>query len=453
MDETQIGRVIRVVLYLRISLDKDGKEAGVDRQREDCQQLADSLGWEVVGEHVDNNISASKFGKKIRKEYLAMLQAIEAAEIDAIIMWDPDRLLRQPKELEALIDLVEGRKLEIRAVMAAKLDLETANGRLIARMLVAVAAHESEHKSERIKRKMQQKRDDGDPHAGGVRCFGYTPDGRDLVHEEAVLIREAASRVLAGETIGHILLDWTHRGVQPSGGGQGWSGSNFKRLLISPRLVAQTRDGQPGNWPAVLDVTTWFRLCAVLGVNKPRQKARRYLLTGMLRCGKCGVSLAGSGGSYRCLTPVRGGCGALSVRAAALDDHVTRMALAAIPAQEAEGGPADEVELLLQALRQAEADITQLAKDHYVEKRVSRPAYMAANDDLEARAAQLRERIADCQSTEDLGSLADIVEHWENQSLSYRQAVLRTVLDRVEVLPAASTRTLPKDRLKFFWRA
>lgn len=428
---------MRAAIYARISLDKDGEGQGVERQLEDCRKLIADRGWTLAEEYVDNDVSA--YSGKRRPQFERML----TGDFDTLVVWRTDRLARRGKDLQRFLDL--GATL----TSCTEPEFTGSTGLLMLRILAGFAEHESGVKSERVARKMKQKRENGDPHAGGRRCFGYTQGGMSLIPEEASLIQEAAQRILAGETVGHILLDWTARGIKPPGGGKSWSGSNFKRLLTSPRLVAQP----PATWPAILDLATWERLRSVLQVKRGKTP-RRFLLTGLLYCGKCGGQMAGSGGSYRCLSKLRGGCGALSVRALAVEAEVTALALAAIPTeQEVEGDTQNQVEVLLNALRQVEADIAQLAKDHYVEKRIGRPAYMAANDELEARAAQIREQVADYQGDQDLGTLDDIVQSWEHQSLSWKQAVLRTVLEKVVCEPAASTRTPAADRLKLLWRA
>ena len=53
---------VRAAIYLRVSLDSTGEQLAVQRQREDCRKIAADRGWTVVGEYVDNSVSAS--GKK-----------------------------------------------------------------------------------------------------------------------------------------------------------------------------------------------------------------------------------------------------------------------------------------------------------------------------------------------------------------------------------------------------
>src|SRR5215217_2105907 len=76
--------MIRAAIYARISYDPGARAVGVDRQREDCLRLAASRGWTVVAEYIDNNVSAFKYSRKARTQYLRLLDDIEAGRIDAI---------------------------------------------------------------------------------------------------------------------------------------------------------------------------------------------------------------------------------------------------------------------------------------------------------------------------------------------------------------------------------
>jgi DNA invertase Pin-like site-specific DNA recombinase len=83
---------------------------------------------------------------------------------------------------------------------------------MTARVVGAVARAESEHKSERIRRQREQVPAAGQYH-GGHRSYGYTSDGVHIHEDAAARIREAAARVLAGESVRSIAKDWNARGV------------------------------------------------------------------------------------------------------------------------------------------------------------------------------------------------------------------------------------------------
>jgi site-specific DNA recombinase len=163
-------------------------------------------GWTVSGVYVDDDRSA--YSGKPRPAYEELIGDLKAGRIDAVVAWHPDRLHRSPRELEDFIDLVEASHAAAATVQTGEYDLGSASGRMTARVVGAVARAESEHKSERIRRQREQAAAAGRFH-GGRRSFGYEADGVTVVEAEAVLIREAASRFLAGESLRAIAIAGT----------------------------------------------------------------------------------------------------------------------------------------------------------------------------------------------------------------------------------------------------
>jgi hypothetical protein len=75
-------------IYCRISHDKTGAGLGVERQKQDCRELAARLGWSVTEVFCDNDLSA--YSGKRRPRYQALLEAIRAGRIDAVLTWHTD---------------------------------------------------------------------------------------------------------------------------------------------------------------------------------------------------------------------------------------------------------------------------------------------------------------------------------------------------------------------------
>ena len=123
---------IQAGLYLRISQDRTGQEAGVARQEKDCRVLASEREWDVVDVFTDNDVSA--YSGRPRPAYQRMLNAIRLGRINAVIAWHTDRLYRQPKDLEGLIDLAEERGVKFATVKAGEIDLSTPTTRAMARV-------------------------------------------------------------------------------------------------------------------------------------------------------------------------------------------------------------------------------------------------------------------------------------------------------------------------------
>ena len=128
----------------------------------------------------------------------------------------------------------------------------------------------------------------------------------------------------------------------------------LRKSLSSPQLAGiRTVDGVmvTGTWPAILDVATHRAILAEL--DKPergrgRPAGERWLLTGLLVCGKCGQSVAAGGEHqvkakggiikrqrhYRCARPgnMRTGCGT-TMAADPLEGWVEAAVLATVTPQ------------------------------------------------------------------------------------------------------------------------
>src|SRR3984957_19650849 len=108
---------MRAAVYTRISQDATGQPAGVSRQLEDCEALADRLGWEVTQRYEDNDLCA--YSGHTRPGFEAMLKAMADSEFGAVICWHPDRLFKSMTDLERLIPIATDRGAKLRTVSAA----------------------------------------------------------------------------------------------------------------------------------------------------------------------------------------------------------------------------------------------------------------------------------------------------------------------------------------------
>lgn len=333
------------MIYTRISRDRVGAGLGVDRQAKDCQELAERLGWAVVAERSDNDLSA--YSGRARPGYEAMLDDIREERANAILAWHTDRLHRRPSELEAFISLCETYDVTVQTVRAGEVDLSTPSGRAIARTLGAWARHEVEHSIARQTRAKQQAAADG-KYRGGRRPYGYEPDGVTVRPDEATVVRDITNRALLNESLNSIARDLNEAGLVHSTGGK-WTARAVRDLVMRPRNAGFVEHhGEPeaaeAQWPAIVDRDTWRAARALMSDpnRRPiRRTPHRFIGSGVYVCGQCGDTMIsattmGAGRrnrpSYRC----RAGY------------HVTRMA-----------EPVDELvtEVALRRLSEADARI------------------------------------------------------------------------------------------------
>jgi hypothetical protein len=271
-----------------------------------------------------------------------MMADVSAGRIDVVVAWDPDRLHRNPSELEDFITIIEETKCQVETVQTGIYDLTTHNGRLFARLLGAMARNESEQKSARLKRKHLELAQQGKNSGGGTRPFGFTEDRMEIVESEAIHIREAARLVLAGRTLGGIVKDWDRSGIRTSTG-KPWRTASLRRMLISARIagVRELRDEVETDavWPAIISKPDLTRLRLIL--LDPRRRtnhgARKYLLSGgLITCGLCGSNLIARprGDKKRCYVcasdPGIGGCGKIRSLAEPLESAVVEMIFLAL---------------------------------------------------------------------------------------------------------------------------
>jgi site-specific DNA recombinase len=287
---------------------------------------------------------------------------------DTLLVVDLDRLARDPRDLEDAIELVEHYRAVVADVSGA-LDLSTDHGVFLARLMVAHANLSSRDTSRRIRRARLADAEAGRPHRG-FRAFGYAADGVSVVEEEAALIREAYDRLLAGASGYAVVTDWNRRGLLTPRG-RPWKYATFRQVLTNPRvaglasrqrlpaergvagagdefgkwMVRCRADGSEvlGCWPAIVERARWEAVCAAFSQTARRAGAgtarntRKYLLSGLLRCGLCGGAMYGqthrTSVLYVCHGRTNATCRGVSGRAAPLEEHIAQAALAKYEAE------------------------------------------------------------------------------------------------------------------------
>jgi site-specific DNA recombinase len=313
-----------------------GAGLGVERQEQDCRALAERLGLPIGAVLVDNDLSAYN-SRKPRPAYQQLIEGVKAGAVTAVIAWHPDRLHRSPRELEQFIDIIEAAGIPVHTVTAGDVDLSTAHGRMTARIVGAVARHESEHKSERNRRKHLELAEKGLP-SGGQRRYGYELDGVTVREGEAQVVREIARRVISGDSLSRIAHDLNDHGTVSARGGP-WTPAMVRQTVLRPRNAAlRVYSGQvfgKAVWPPLITEETWAIVRALLQDPARRTittNARKHLLSGIARCGVCGTGMRVSWRDdrqlYQCMS--RQAC--VTRRLAPVDEMVTEAVIARLSA-------------------------------------------------------------------------------------------------------------------------
>lgn len=466
----------RAAVYLRISQDRTGQQAGIGRQREDCLAHAARLGFADPIIFVDNDVSAFDGGR--RPGYDALVREV-AAGVDHVIVWHVDRLYRRPKELEDLLSLVKQHPLRIEAVRGGGMDLNTAEGRLLARQLVAIAAYESGHRSDRVKRANRQAAEEGAWH--GPARYGYGAGGT-LIPEQAAVIREIADRFLAGQSLRSIAAWLNRSGIPPQRASSGtagrWYPYTVRSILASARISGQRsyapdrRQDPPegreilglGVWEAIITPDETARIRAMLGdpSRRPHIPATPSLLGGIARCGKCGAGLVVSGhrpatGSpatrrYTCrrdpTQPERGG---LSIDATRLDDHITQHVLRRLARPRPSSGT-ESVASLLQRIVEIHTRLDHVGqdlRDGLISPGEHRAGLAAAEEAIQHAERRL---VATGGATAlygaPIGDPDGLHRWWRGLEVADKRAVITTVINTLRIAPGKPGRRFDPTRIR-----
>jgi DNA invertase Pin-like site-specific DNA recombinase len=464
----------RAGVYCRLSYAPDGSLEKVERQEGDCRELACRLGWTISEAHVflDNSRSAWRRDRK-RPGWDALLDAVEAGDIDGIICYHGDRLMRQPYDLEKLIAAAERRGLRIASVSGTR-DLDSADDRFILRIEVAQACRESDNTSRRVLRGNAARVAKGLGTMGGYRPFGYgvptgvvnartdkatgeeihvpAVDTTKQVPEEAAVIAEAVERMLSGQSQSGVIRWMNEPGMPPTTQGGPWTEKTLRALLIRPRiagLIEHEGTLHKAVWEPIITPEAWEDIKALYQRNTDMHpypgRGRRNLLTKVAECGRgCGTLSAkimkGQRGkplrAYYCQE-----CGKISRAADHLDAYVTGRVLAVLndPAfikmVHADTGDGPGVGAQIVSLEQRRTATEEQLKNLADNPDVDVALGLAALASFDRKIAELRNQLAVGAKARRLARMAGMtLEQWGDEPIEVRSATVRDLL-RVVVLP------------------
>lgn len=422
-----------------------------------------------------------------------ILQDVRAGKVASVVVTKLDRLTRSIKDLLSLLELFDAHGVRF-VSLTQNLDTSTPIGRFMLQLLGIIAELERGLVSERVAEDMRVMAKKG-KWLGGPVPFGYRAvDGKlEIEPEEAALVKRIFDDYLEQRSLRAV----THR-LNDDGkrtrGGQPWAPTTVRRILTSDtyrgsttfgkrRTHAQTgkvRPAEPANWiqassahPAIVEEKTFERVQALLPQKqgKPTRSDRVYLLSGLVRCAKCGGAMSPAHQQrgdrtwsyYRChLRENRGAtsCSSKSIRMADLDELVVSRlrelgsdraflrdratALGVLKA--ANAAPAASTPAVAPDLRRLEEKLRRLIElyeDEAIDLPTFRERKQALDGQLEAARTQTAAAAADVRHEQSRVS-EEVFEQaffqvqkfgaeWERLDPNGRQIALRSVLKAVVV--------------------
>ena len=481
-------------LYGRESFDPKGLAEQVSHQLAEMRPFALGLGGRIGREYPENNVSAFRRVRValpdgtcgyrvVRPDWDAMMTALRRGEFNALCLPNIDRGMRDPRDLEDLIDLVEHYGVFV-VGMTGSIDLTTDEGISSARREVDQRNRESRNISRRIANGNRRAALAGRHHGGANRPFGWRSDRVSVNKREARHIRRELPRLLAGVRPRTIAVEWNERGI-PTVTGAVWRAGMIVQIFTSARLcgwqtylgkVLTSEDGSPvrGVWePIVTEEEHHALVAAIRPAESPvlprrgRGSVTRRLLSPFTRCGKCNARMYGTTSEYdkrtgepiviyRCPGRGFGGCGGVSRKAAPIEEYVTTLVLmeqSKIALCKLEELPPWDQEHELSAVLGQIKETTEA----YEDQRISGGRYFPLIERLEAKERKLRaeKRKYDAKRQARVERATDLTSEWNRPgfTLEQKQSAIAKSITAIVIHPAPrlGARFSP-DQLTIVWR-
>ena len=250
----------------------------------------------------------------------------------------------------------------------------------------------------------------------------------------------------------------------------------MKRMLTSARISGRREHhGEvvaKAEWPPIITAKESDRLRTMLvgsaGSAPSGRAPRRYLLAGLLRCGLCHTPMVSRPRvdgvrRYVCASgPGFGGCGKTAVLSEPVESFVAQAVLYRLDTPQL----AKALKDVRKANAAHDAVATQITDDQemldtlatdYAAKTISHREWLSARKPIQTRIDSARRRLSRVSPThsieEYVGRSGLLRDAWADLPLTRQAAIIRTLLDTVEVAPAVRGRNrFDPDRLTPTWR-
>ena len=298
----------RVCLYTRISTDEENQPTSLHSQRERLEAFCTAQeGWRIVA-HKHDQATGTKLD---RPGLQAALELARLGAIDLLLVYRVDRLSRKVRQLAQLAEELDTCNVVLRSA-TEPFDTGSAAGRMMLQMLAVFAEFEHATIVDRIAAGIERRAKEG-------RWFGGRPPfGYQFSNEQRVLVPDPVKApvvrrifdLYAIQRLGTRMIAQKLRDEGAAPPSAGWGHPAVHWIISNPTYVGKIRWRDQvfdGIHEPLVDEFTFAKAQAVLRERgehaKRRGNASDFLLSGLLRCGRCGkayigMSANGNGGRY-----------------------------------------------------------------------------------------------------------------------------------------------------------
>ena len=314
---------MKAAIYCRVSTDDQEKEGtSLKTQMQSCLDYCHEKGYEV-----SHRFSEAYSGLTLDRPKLRELQElIRAGYIDVIVIYCLDRITRDPTHGVILTQEFERLNVTLEAVTEDISNSEL--GKLISYIRGFASKLEAEKIRERTMRgKMAYLKDGKLPQGTGIGIYGYSwnkaTGKREIIVHETETVRNMFNMTINGIGMNKIAMTCNQSGIKTKSGSL-WYPLTIRRILKNQTYTGKTYFGQTKrvgktkveaqpkeNWILLPDITPPIITEEIFNRaqeamkyakdSRPIKSNASYLLTGFMRCSKCGSTIGGTtmNGKYR----------------------------------------------------------------------------------------------------------------------------------------------------------
>lgn len=453
---------LKALGMIRVSKERDGM-ISPEVQRAAIKDYAERRGYIVVDWVQGLDESGSRTQSAWWPRLDQSVARVESGEVDVIVVWKFSRTARNRLKWAVAVDRVEvaGGLLES---ATEQVDTSTSTGRFTRGMLAELNAFEAERIGE-VWKDVHASRLARGRNPNGLPRFGYRYDREAKEYspdpETGPVLVEMYRRFVAGESV-YALARWLNAAGVATTAGNDWTDRSLRRVLDSGWPAGIIRWGgkeYAGEHDRLVDEDLWQAYLDARAARRSvpaRVKRSPYLLSGMVRCGRCGGKMSGNAAAkgrypkWRCRTAKEystcegGYCSMMTVErvvlawlqkaAQGVEDAAEKAALASAHRVDLEA----EQTRLARRLVAIDDAVTSLTV-RLGEGLVTAAAYNGAVEKLEVERTQLQERVEDIgrqvRSTrmDHRAEAAVLLDRWDELPVESRRELLGRLIEYVEI--------------------
>jgi len=326
---------LKVCAYCRVSTEEEMQLNSLENQIiHYTNYIRSNPEWHFVGIYSDSGKSGTRI--KQRNGFNKMIRHALDGKINLIICKSISRFSRNVVDALNIVRLLRDSEVNV-LFQTEGINTGEMQSEFILTMLSATVQEESRVISENLTWAYRRRFKRGDPKY--VRILGYTIDKTNqwvVVDNEALIVKEAFTMVLQGNSPREIANEFTKKGYSKVNGDLNWSSSSIRYMLLNDKYTGSvlcqktyTNDylshevrKNKGEYPqyminnhheAIIDKTVFDKAQQILLQRTKlsnRKNYRNHVFSGRIQCGECGRNYSRTNSSkstfWRCQNHSKG---------------------------------------------------------------------------------------------------------------------------------------------------